>query len=219
MSRRKNDPSKDRKALETYVTLRGYKQGRDRKSKDQNGLLNLDEIAGIMGISISTLGNYKMEKSMTNKESGNITDKKTKQELAEELNINVKTMRNYVRYAQYLENIEKNIGKEQAEKFNDILDKLYKNKKENISNEQVMQLSKIPPTEQKRVVNLIIKNPQNAKQIINNELPLCKTKITVTLPAFINEWYGYKAMYAGISKSKYIEELLIKFMGVHDSDK
>lgn len=25
--RRKNDPAKDRKALETYVTLRGYKQG------------------------------------------------------------------------------------------------------------------------------------------------------------------------------------------------
>ena len=25
--RRKNDPAKDRKALETYVSLRGYKQG------------------------------------------------------------------------------------------------------------------------------------------------------------------------------------------------
>lgn len=44
--RRKNDPSKDRKALETYVTLRGYKQGGDRKSKCQNGtLITLDEIA------------------------------------------------------------------------------------------------------------------------------------------------------------------------------
>ena len=39
--RRKNDPSKDRKALETYVSVRGYKQGRSEKEKkDQYGLFN-----------------------------------------------------------------------------------------------------------------------------------------------------------------------------------
>lgn len=155
---------------------------------------------------------------MTHKKSGNITDKKTKQELAEELNVNVKTMRNSVRYIEHLDNIEKNIGKEQAEKFNDILDKLYKNKKKKVSDEQIMQLSRTSPTEQNRIVNLIIRYPQNAKQIINNALPLCKTKITVTLPAFINEWYDCKAISAGISKSKYIETLLINFMDMHDSD-
>lgn len=45
--RRKNDPSKDRKALETYVTLRGYKQ-HDNQWTCQNGTttkLTLDEIA------------------------------------------------------------------------------------------------------------------------------------------------------------------------------
>ena len=58
---------------------------------------------------------------MVNKESGNVTDKKTKQQLAEELNINVKTMRNAGRYIEYIENIEKNIGEEKAEKLNDII--------------------------------------------------------------------------------------------------
>lgn len=45
--RRKNDPSKDRKALETYVSLRGYKQ-HDNQWTCQNGTtskLTLDEIA------------------------------------------------------------------------------------------------------------------------------------------------------------------------------
>ena len=40
--RRKNDPSKDRKALETYVTLRGYKQGRPEKDANM-ACLTLDE--------------------------------------------------------------------------------------------------------------------------------------------------------------------------------
>ena len=48
---------------------------------------------------------------MVNKESGNVTDKKTKQQLAEELNINVKTMRNAGRYIEYIENIERILGK------------------------------------------------------------------------------------------------------------
>lgn len=44
--RRKNDPSKDRKALEMYVSLRGYKNGGDRQAQCQNGtVLSLDEIA------------------------------------------------------------------------------------------------------------------------------------------------------------------------------
>ncbi|WP_458397525.1 hypothetical protein [Anaerotignum sp.] len=50
--RRKNDPSKDRKALETYVSLRGYKNGGDRQAQCQNGtLLSLDEIAKELNMS------------------------------------------------------------------------------------------------------------------------------------------------------------------------
>ncbi len=54
--RRKNNPAKDRKALETYVSLRGYKQGeigRNHFQKDQNGLSEkstLDEIAKELNI-------------------------------------------------------------------------------------------------------------------------------------------------------------------------
>ena len=198
-------------------------------------LATQSDLAAKLGMSVDTLQNYKMladmipeleehqkrhvlfiaEVIMVNKESGNVTDKKTKQQLAEELNINVKTMRNAGRY---IENIEKNIGEEKAEKLNDIIYNLQKNKKENVSYEQIKQLSMALPEEQIRIVDLIIRVPQNAKQIINNALPLCRTKITVTLPSFINEWYDYKAMHSGVSKSKYIEQLLIKFMDTYSTD-
>ena len=49
--RRKNNPAKDRKALETYVELKGYGHGGNRTSKDQSGLLNLDEIAKELNMS------------------------------------------------------------------------------------------------------------------------------------------------------------------------
>ena len=54
--RRKNDPSKDRKALETYVSLRGYKHGEvgnGGKKRVQNGLskFTLDEIAKELNMS------------------------------------------------------------------------------------------------------------------------------------------------------------------------
>lgn len=59
--RRKNDPAKDRKALETYVSLRGYKQGeigRNHLQKDQNGLSEkstLSEIAKELNMSTTNL--------------------------------------------------------------------------------------------------------------------------------------------------------------------
>lgn len=207
-------------------------------TNNSEALKTQEQLAQELGMSVDTLQNYKMladmipeleeyqkrhvlfiaEVIMVNKERGNVTDKKTKQQLAEELNINVKTMRNAGRYIEYIENIEKNIGEEKAEKLNDIIYNLQKNKKENVSYEQIKQLSMALPEEQIRIVDLIIRVPQNAKQIINNALPLCRTKITVTLPSFINEWYDYKAMHSGVSKSKYIEQLLIKFMDTYSTD-
>lgn len=221
--------------------LYGIQHGGDRSTQDENNsscFKTQSQLASDMGMDVRTLQNYKMladmipeleehqkrhvlfiaEVIMVNKESGNVTDKKTKQQLAEELNINVKTMRNAGRYIEYIENIEKNIGEEKAEKLNDIIYNLQKNKKENVSYEQIKQLSMVAPKEQIRIVDLIIRAPQNAKQIINNALPLCRTKITVTLPSFINEWYDYKAMDSGVSKSKYIEQLLIKFMYTYSTD-
>ena len=141
-------------------------------------LATQSDLAAKLGMSVDTLQNYKMladmipeleehqkrhvlfiaEVIMVNKERGNVTDKKTKQQLAEELNINVKTMRNAGRYIEYIENIEKNIGDEKAEKLNDIIYNLQKNKKENVSYEQIKQLSMALPEEQIRIVDLIIYN-------------------------------------------------------------
>lgn len=142
-------------------------------------------------------------------DNGNITEKKTRQQLANELEINVKTMRNAIRYTNNIESIEKNIGEERAKKFADIINKLHRNKKEKVSDEQIMQLSRVSPQEQIRIVDLIIGHPQNAKRIINNTIPYCNTKITVTLPSFISDWLECAAYDVELSKGKYIEKLLI----------
>lgn len=91
-------------------------------------------------------------------------------------------MRNAIRYTRNIEGIEKNIGEDRAKKFADIIKKLNRNKKEKISDEQIRQLSRVSPQEQIRIVDLIIGHPQNAKRIINNAIPYCQTKITITLP-------------------------------------
>lgn len=152
-------------------------------------------------------------------DSGNITEKKTRQQLADELNINVKTMRNAIKYTRNIESIEKNIGDERAKKFADIIKKLNRNKKEKISDEQIRQLSRLSPEEQIRIVDLIIGHPQNAKRIINNAIPYCQTKITITLPSFVSDWLDDFAYDVDMSKGKYIENLLIGlFENAHKED-
>lgn len=70
--RRKNDPSKDRKALETYVSLRGYKNGElgnGRKKECQDGIakLTLDEIAKELNMSKRNLQRaLRIERNLTN---------------------------------------------------------------------------------------------------------------------------------------------------------
>lgn len=67
--RRKNDPVKDRKALATYVELKGYKHGEignGRKKKDHNGLSTLDEIAKDLNMSTSNLKRaLRIERNLT----------------------------------------------------------------------------------------------------------------------------------------------------------
>ncbi len=114
--------------------------------------------------------------------NGNITtEMKTKKELAADLQINAKTMRNACRYVEYCKVIENNIGKEKAEIFEEIVHHLELNKKEKISAEQIYQLSKVSAQEQNRIIDIIIKHPQNSKRIINNAIPYCKVRTTVTL--------------------------------------
>lgn len=67
--RRKNDPAKDRKALATYVELKGYKHGEignGRKKKDHNGLSTLDEIAQELNMSKRNLQRaLRIERNLT----------------------------------------------------------------------------------------------------------------------------------------------------------
>lgn len=63
----KNDPAKQRKAVELYVELHGFKNGGDRKSEDKICLLkSQQEIADELGISIGTLkGLLTLERKLT----------------------------------------------------------------------------------------------------------------------------------------------------------
>ncbi|MBQ2882514.1 MAG: hypothetical protein IJE43_01895 [Alphaproteobacteria bacterium] len=68
--RRKNDPSKDRKALETYVFLRGYKHGEigGGHQRCQNGMSGstLDEIAKELNMSKRNLQRaLRIERNLT----------------------------------------------------------------------------------------------------------------------------------------------------------
>lgn len=149
-------------------------------------------------------------------ENGNITTKrKTRKELAADLQMNVKTMRNACRYMEYREIIDSNIGEEKAKAFEEVVHALQDNKKEKISDEQIYQLSKVSASEQNRIVDIIIKHPNNAKRIINNAIPYCRVKTTVTLPSFVSDWLECEAEDMKVSKAKYIEMLL---MGLWEKD-
>lgn len=63
--RRKNDPTKDRKALATYVELKGYKQGRPEKKSNMDSL-TLDEIAQELNMSKTNLKRaLRIERNLT----------------------------------------------------------------------------------------------------------------------------------------------------------
>lgn len=64
--RRQNNPAKDRKALATYVELKGYKHGGNRSSRCQDGTLILDEIAKELNMSKRNLQRaLRIERNLT----------------------------------------------------------------------------------------------------------------------------------------------------------
>lgn len=72
MSRRKNDPEKDRRAIAKYVELKGYKNGElgnGRPEKDANmACLTLDEIAKELNTSKRNLQRaLRIERNLTDK--------------------------------------------------------------------------------------------------------------------------------------------------------
>ena len=56
----KNSESKQRKVADEYVKLCGYKQGGDRKSNCQNGVLKLSDIAKQLNTSKRNLQNERI---------------------------------------------------------------------------------------------------------------------------------------------------------------
>lgn len=132
---------------------------------------------------------------------------KTKKQLAEDLHMNVKTMREKKRYSENLEIIKCNIG-EDGKKFEEIIENLSRNKKEKISNGQIAMLAELPLEVQRQICKKIVEHPENAKRIVNNWLN-SMIKTTVQIPALVNEWLGEQAVENGLSKGKYIAAMLI----------
>lgn len=133
-------------------------------------------------------------------------EKKKRKELAEDLHMNVKTMRENRRYAENLEIIAGNLG-DDAEKFEEILDKLSRNKKEKLSNSQVAAIARLLPEMQRTICEKIIQHPQNAKTIVNNYLDT-NVRTTIEIPASVNDWLSDGAAVYGMSKGKYIAKML-----------
>lgn len=133
-------------------------------------------------------------------------EKKTRKELAEELHMNVKTMRESRRYVENLATIAGNLG-DNAEKFEEILDKLSRNKKEKLSNSQVAAIARLLPDMQRTICEKIIEHPQNAKTIVNNWLDT-SVRTTIEIPASVNDWLSDCAAVYGMSKGKYIAKML-----------
>lgn len=133
-------------------------------------------------------------------------EKKTREELAEELHMNVKTMRESRRYVENLEIIAGNLG-DDAEKFEKILDKLSRNKKEKLSNSQIAAIAKLLPDMQRTICEKIVQRPQNAKTIVNTYLDT-NVRTTIEIPASVNDWLSDCASVYGMSKGKYIAKML-----------
>lgn len=133
--------------------------------------------------------------------------KKTKKEIAEDLHMNLKTMRAKAKYVDDLEMICQNLG-DDGKKFEEILEHLERNKKRKISNAQLATLARLPPELQKDICKKIIAHPQNAKKVINTwiDTPI---KTTIEIPASVNEWLVDQAERYGLSKGKYIAAMLI----------
>lgn len=149
--RRKNDPAKDRKALATYVELKGYEHGGNRKSRGQSGLLNLDEIAKELNMSKTNLKRaLRIERNLTDSmkellDTGEITktfasdtiaslSEKEQEELISKLDVTNKYIQKQIeKYISEMkdksegnDNVEKistlRIEKEKLEKENKILE-------------------------------------------------------------------------------------------------
>lgn len=133
-------------------------------------------------------------------------EKKTREELAKELHMNVKTMRESRRYVENLEIIAGNLG-DDAEKFEKILDKLSRNKKEKLSNSQIAAIAKLLPDMQRTICEKIVQHPQNAKTIVNTYLDT-NVRTTIEIPASVNDWLSDCASVYGMSKGKYIAKML-----------
>lgn len=133
-------------------------------------------------------------------------EKKTRKQIAEELNVNVKTLRSYVNYAENLRIIAENLG-DNAEKFEETIDKISRNKKERLSNSQIDTLAKLPAELQISICERIIRFPHNAKRIVNNRLDT-NVRTTIEIPASVNDWLSDCASVYGMSKGKYIAKML-----------
>ncbi|MBQ6325372.1 MAG: hypothetical protein IJI26_04820 [Clostridia bacterium] len=89
-----------------------------------------------------------------------------------------------------------------------------RNKKCGISQEQLKLLSELPKDELQSIIfklNDAFLQGNSIKTILQELLPDHKMKVTVTLPANINQWYTEQAKARGMSKSAFLSLVIGKY--------
>lgn len=117
--------------------------------------------------------------------------------------------RTYIRYTQAINTIEDCMDSEMVERFYEYRDNTDKDRKRGLSIEQVIKLSQEPEETIRQTVSAVLDNPDKAKAIVNDALGgRAETKITVTLPKEVADYYANKADSFGVSRGYYITYLL-----------
>lgn len=134
-------------------------------------------------------------------------EKMTIKEVAKMFGVSEKTARQEKRVVIAEIAIEEAIGKETADKFINIYHEKNKNKKNGISDSQLISLSKQSPEVIRDIVENILADPDDCKQVLREWLPVDE-RITVMLPQEVSQYYETQAKAKEMSKGKYISLVL-----------
>lgn len=134
-------------------------------------------------------------------------EKMTQKKIAQMFGISEKTARKDRQIGIASLALENALGKEVADKFIDIYREKNKNKKNGISDSQLISLSKQSPEVIRDIVEDILADPDDCKQVLREWLPVDE-RITVMLPQEVSQYYETQAKAKEMSKGKYISLVL-----------
>lgn len=132
----------------------------------------------------------------------------TRKQLAEEIGLSEKTMREYIALARATKAIEELIPEEDVEPLQAVWATVGKDRKKGLSMQQVIALSHESPAIITETVKEILQSPNDCKEVVRRKLSQSEVKTMVILPSLTNDYYTRKAKEAGMSKGQYMALIL-----------